>query len=559
MKTIGDTLLVIWTCALLLHGQSALAAVSASLDRDRIAMGDTLRLTLTATDGEEISAADLRPLLADFEILQRSTSSNTNIVNGRRTHTKQLLIDMSPRREGSLKIPPMRIGQDATNGLSVTVSAAPDISTGGQPVLFEAVVDRNSVYVQGQVILTLRLQQAINLDGRSISELELDNAFVKELEQKSFQRTIDGRQWLVHEVRYAIFPEQSGTLEIPQQSFTGRVREGRRSFFDLGGSGRLLRRSSDALSIEVLPRPDSFPGSNWLPARQLRVEENWSTPPEQMRAGESATRTIQILGEGVQGAQLPPVLFPPAEGLKFYPDQPAINDQEVASGLLGVRQDSTAVVPTRAGNWSIPEIRIPWWDTESRQLRYAVLPGREITVAAAEPDSIVGQPPAANTATTAIPTATAAPLGASGLVWQILGIVSTTGWLLTLAYLWRTRQQVSAESPESPAALTEQRAYKLLLNACTGNDAHAARAALIAWTATLPGQQGLVTLEQVISQFNDAQLASELQVLDCSLYSPARDDWSGTGLAECVQRLRGEQRQGSNKHNAPLQLYPQTS
>ena len=155
--------------------------------------------------------------------------------------------------------------------------------------------------------------------------------------------------------------------------------------------------------------------------------------------------------------------------------------------------------------------------------------------------------------------ATAAPLGASGLVWQILGIVSTTGWLLTLAYLWRTRQQVSAESPESPAALTEQRAYKLLLNACTGNDAHAARAALIAWTAALPGQQGLVTLEQVISQFNDAQLASELQVLDCSLYSPARDDWSGTGLAECVQRLRGEQRQGSNKHNAPLQLYPQTS
>jgi hypothetical protein len=559
MKTIGKTLLVLCACALLLTGHSALAAVSASLDRDRIAMGDTLRLTLTATDGEEISAADLRPLLADFEILQRSTSSNTNIVNGRRTHTKQLLIDISPRREGRLKIPPMRIGQGASNSLAVTVSAAPDISTGGQSVLFEAVIDRNSVYVQGQVILTLRLQQAINLDGRSISELELDNAFVKALEQKSFQRTIDGRQWLVHEVRYAIFPEHSGTLEIPQQSFTGRVREGRRSFFDQGGSGRLLRRSSKALSIEVLPRPDSFPGTNWLPARQLKLVENWSTPPEQLRAGESATRTIQILGEGVQGAQLPPVLFPPNEGLKFYPDQPEINDQEVASGLLGARQDSTAVVPTRAGNWSIPEIRIPWWDTESRQLRYAVLPGREITVAAAEPDIVAGQPPAANPNTATIPTATAAPLAGTALLWQILGIVSTTGWLLTLVYLWRTRTKGPVESAEPPAALPEKQAYKALLSACSGNDAHAARAAIIAWTAILSAQQDLVTLEQVISQFNDAQLASELQVLDCSLYSPGQDDWRGTGLGECVQRLRGEQRKGRDKGNLPMQLYPQAA
>ena len=64
------------------------------------------------------------------------------------------------------------------------VSRCPDIRPRDEPVLFEAEVDRDSVYVQGQVILTLRLQQAINLDGRSISELELDNAFVKPLEQQ---------------------------------------------------------------------------------------------------------------------------------------------------------------------------------------------------------------------------------------------------------------------------------------------------------------------------------------------------------------------------------------
>lgn len=563
MKTIGNKLLVLCACALLLVGRPTLAAVNATLDRNRVAMGDTIRLTITTTEGEEISSADLRPLQTNFEILQRSTSSNTSIINGRRTHTKQLLIDITPRREGRLDIPPMRIGQRASNSLAVTVSAAPDVDTGGQPLLFEAVIDRDSVYVQGQVILTLRLQQAINLDGRSISELQLDNAFVKELEQKSFQRMIDGRQWLVHEVRYAIFPEQSGTLEIPAQSFTARAREGRRSFLDIGGGGRLLRRNSKPLSINVLPRPDAFAGNNWLPARQLKLTESWSTPPEQLRAGESATRTIQIQGESVQGAQLPPVLFPPIEGLKFYPDQPEINEQEIASGLLGTRQDSTAVVPTRAGTWAIPEIRIPWWDTESQQLRYAVLPGREITVAAAAPDLIVNQPPATNldtgSITSAIATGSAAALPGTSLAWQALGVVSTIGWLLTLAYLWRTRHKKPAEHTESPAAISQKQAYKKLLAACAGNDAQGARQAVITWTALLSGKQQLVTLEHVITEFGDGKLEKELQALDCSLYRPETEGWQGSGLAACARRLGSEYRKDKDAGKLDMQLYPQTT
>ncbi len=134
----------------------------------------------------------------------------------------------------------------------------------------------------------------------------------------------------------------------------------------------------------VLPQtPGCPPGS-------LTLEENWSTSPEQLRVGESATRTIRIQGEGLQGAQLPPILFAPTDGLKYYPDQPQISEQEIPDGLLGIRQDSAAVVPTRAGTYLIPEIRIPWWDTQSEQVQYAVLPEREITVTAAEPTNTTG-------------------------------------------------------------------------------------------------------------------------------------------------------------------------
>jgi hypothetical protein len=360
------------------------AAVVAGIDRQTVALGDTLRLTITATEDEEISDADLRPLLVDFEILQRSTSSNTSIVNGRRTHSKQILLDITPRRQGALEIPPLRVGRSQSSSLSVNVGPPATNPSSQDTVLFEAEVDRDSVYVQGQVILTLRIQRAINLDNLGISELTLDDAFVKQLEQKSFQRNVDGRPWLVHEIRYAIFPAYSGKLEIPAQTFSARESGPRRGFFNLNSGGKMLRRTTQPITIDVMPRPAAFTGDTWLPARLVSIEETWSTPPEQLRAGESTTRTVTISGDGLQGAQLPPVIFEPVEGLKYYPDQAAISDAEIDSGLRGSRQDSAALVPTRAGTWVIPEIRIPWWDTESQRMRFAEIPERTINVGAAD-------------------------------------------------------------------------------------------------------------------------------------------------------------------------------
>lgn len=560
MTSIGKTLVLGCLVMLSLAGVSARAEITATVDRDQVALGDTLRLTITATeDNEDVSSIDLRPLQADFEILQRSTSSNTSIVNGRRSHTRQVLLDITPRREGDLKIPAMRVGQFATRPLRVTVGPPPSDIAGNQSIIFEAEIDRESVYVQGQVILTLRLQQAINLDNRSISELQLDGAFVKPLEQKSFQRTVGGRPWLVHEIRYAIFPEQSGNLEIPAQSFSAQESLPRRSLFDMN-RGRQVRRRTDPLIIEVLPRPESYPSSTWLPARSLNVEESWSTPPEQLRAGESSTRTLRIRGEGLQGAQLPPILFPATEGLKYYPDQPVINDTEVSSGLLGTRQDSAALVPTRAGTWEIPEIRIPWWDTETGEVRYAVIPGREITVAAAE--TVAGSSAAvAPEVASGGATIPAAPVGGGdALPWQIVSAVTGIGWLLTLGWLlYSRRRPAKTDGDGSAGNPSEQRAFKQLQAACASGSAVHARQAMIDWAAALFPESRVVSLDQAAGVLGDEALRAELEKLNVALYGSADTPWNGDPLAACIKRLRQQHRRAGNKRDEELALYPRAA
>ena len=561
MRAFGNLAAALLALLLATGANLAFAAVQATLDRDQVSLGDTLRLTITATDNEDLDDADLGLLNEDFEVLGRSSSSNMSVVNGRLSQSRQLVLDLAPRREGNLRIPSLHIGQTSTPLIPVVVGPAPDPLSSDERVLFEAEVDRHNVYVQGQVILTLRVQQSVNLEGRSLEEFKLDNVFIKPLEQRSFQRTAGGRQWLVHEIRYALFPEKSGTLEIPAQVFSGRIPQPRRSFFDMGQSGQLVRRTTQPLTVEVLPQPDGFSADNWLPVRNLSVEERWSGALENLGVGESVTRTITIRGEGAQGAQLPPIQFTPADGLKYYPDQPQISEEEVSGGLLGIRVDSAALVPTRAGHYRIPGIRIPWWDVQSEQLRYAELPEREFTVA--PPDS--AQDPSAPApipipgAAPGTATVEAAPAsGGGGLFWQVLAAASTMGWLLTLALLWRRSRNIRvAQAVKPDTRESERQAFRLLLSACAGGNPSGVRSALMTWAAALKGSVSPVSLEQVGELFQDEELARELDRLDASLYGPGGSDWNGRALSECLRRLRKARHAGDKQRGAPpLELYP---
>jgi hypothetical protein len=579
MNRIGSRLLACLAALAALYAGVAHGAVTATVDRASVSMGDSLRLTLSASDDEDFNDRSLAPLQSDFEILQRSTSSNTTIINGHMSHSRQMIVELTPRREGNLQIPALKFDRSTTAPLTVVVGAASDTHTDGQPVVFDAQVDRDSVYVQGEVILTLRVQQSVNLEERTLTPLKLDNAFVKPLEQHSYQRTIDGRPWLVDEVRYAIFPEHSGTLEIPAQVFSGRIDIGPRSLFDMGRTGQQLRRSTKPLSITVLAKPDSFGASDWLPARNLTLEESWSTAPDKLRVGESATRTIRIVGEGLQGAQLPPVMYMPTDGLKYYPDQPKITEHETRSGLEGQRDDAAAVVPTKAGSYVLPEIRIPWWDTQSNEVKFAVLPARTITVLAAEPgrgspaeptaaadNAVSGAPAAAPSAPAPAPASapasanTPAPAALTQpVLWQAISAISTTGWIATVLFLWRRRPPALTPQPTAPDGPAEKQAFKQLLLACAGSNAQMARTALISWATALAPAEKIVSLGQVAAYFADRELSSQLDALDTALYRPDGGNWNGASLADCARRLRPQSTRKSTGPDGQLQLYPATS
>lgn len=573
-------LLFMLLLALLISAPSAFAEVSATVDRQRVAMGETLMLIIASDAAEDPAATDLSALERDFDVLQRSSSSSMQIINGQSQRSRELRLELLPQREGSLQIPALDVDGVRTEAIQIEVSTAPPAASADQEVVFSAEVDTDSVYVQQQVVLTLRVEQAISLDERSVSELELEqDAFVTPLGQNSYQRNSGGKRWLVNELRFAIFPQQSGTLSIPAQTFVARERRPTRSLFDLSSGPRLQRRSQ-AIEIEVKPRPASFPGADWLPARELSVEEQWSEDPDQLAVGQSLTRTVIVRAQGLQGAQLPPLLFSPQQGLKYYPDQPSIEDSESDQGVVGMRVDSAALVPVQPGTYTLPEVRIPWWDTGTNSLRYATLPARTLQVSAAAqaPESSAAgtgsaQPAATPPQGTEDSSAMDPAVLDTGTMqvqlrgWQLATVVCAAGWVFSTLLWWRRRAQARPgiiASGETLAAEGEKAAWQQLRQACGRNDAASAHSALQQWLRQRSDHRRGDTPRRYAMRRQADALLQALDALEQTLYaaSAERAPWDGRTLLQAAQALRDSREQrGTGGDGAAIlaPLYPETA
>ena len=542
----------LWSALCLLLSMPTTARITAEVDRTNIAMGETLRLTLTADAGERPDQISLDQLEIDFEILQRSSSTSARLIGGEQNITRTLEIELSPLREGVLTIPAFNTGGRRTTPTAIKVSPEPEFALAEELVTFDATVDNTEVYVQAQVILTITLQQAINLDNRAVSDVDIPDTYQEPLEQKSFQRRSGGRLWQVTELRYALFPQKSGDLLVPAIAFSGRELLPGRSL--LGARlGRRIAIKSDPINIRVKPVPATFPGDVWLPAQQLSLTSRWSAAPEQLSTGDSTTRTLEITAQGLQGSQLPPVTSLGGtggiKGLRFYPDKETIEQREIPLGLEGYRLQSEALVSSEAGNWTLPERTIPWWNTKTDTLEFARLPEERIRVT-----DLLAPKDSANSDIATTPVLTEGTT-VSRRLWQMS---AATGWLLAAilgALLWLRRRDAKANPPHGQADIDAQKTQHLMSvrKACSTNDPVAARLAVLTWGHKRFDDSSPNTLNEIAARVG-GDLAVELRAIDTLLFSKeSNPSWQG---AKLFKLLKNYDAGTASKEVTELRLYP---
>lgn len=511
------------------------AAVIASVDRARIDLNESFTLKVmvdTAIDVEPDASA----LENDFYVGSRSQLSNTSIINGQITRSRTWSYVLMAKRAGDLVIPPVIIGSERSEPVPVTVAPPTDAVPGEADIFVVTEADFDESYVQAQILYTVKVYRAVATRQPRLSEPDVTgvDALVEVAgEERSYESILNGKSYNVVERLYAVFPQESGTVEISPARFEARVlRNGRIS-------GRKVFQS-EAITIDVKPippPPDDYPDAAWLPARSVTLSEEWSREPDSLPAGEPITRRLTVSALGQLSTQIPVIDLNLSESVKVYPDKPELTVAAVSGGILASRTDQYAMIGVKPGNVAMPDLELPWWDIAEGAWKVARLPGRAIEIL---PSADALLPQVLPSATPEVVTE-GAPVIVHSQLWRRVAEVLAGVWLLTLLAWWwsgRPREPHEAREPEAPPIHKQQsRLLREARKAANDDRSAAVKSALLEWGRLEWPSNPPRSLGELAGRVTEPA-ASELNRLCQQTYGPAAGDgWQGDALAKALRTI----------------------
>lgn len=525
------------------------AVVVASIDRADVEINESFTLKVLVDTDVDIEP-DASALEADFYVGNRSQLSNTTIVNGQISRSRTWTYVLRPRRAGDLVIPPVTVGNEQSNPLHIVVAPQSNALPGEADIFVATEVDYAESYVQAQVLYTVKVYRSVATRQPRLSEPGFSGVEVLiELagEERSYESTLNGKNYNVVERVYALFPQESGKLIISPARFEARVLRGGRI------TGRKVFESEEitVLVNPIPPPPAEFPDAAWLPAKSLELSEVWSREPDRLPAGEPITRHVTITALGQLSTQIPVIDPLDADGVKIYPDKPELRVVAEPAGIRATRKDQYAMIGVRAGLVELPELKLPWWDINAGEWQVASLPARSLTIltsgeAALPPivEPVIELPVESETITV------------ESSFWRRISEGLIALWLLTLlVWWWSRRPEKKSQAPEPPPIYKQQAKFlKAARQAALVEDGATVKAALLSWGRLQWPNDWPRSIGDLATRVSDP-LATELNTLCNSSYGPNGESWNGKDLAKALRSFAvkdGEEKSATDDELPPL-------
>ena len=385
MRALLQSTYFVFIFAVMLNGAAFadVNSVEATIDRNPVMVDEAIRLTITADGSADRDAFDSSPLLKDFVVGRTSVSSQTSIVNFDTKRTTVWTTTLFPRKEGSFTIPSLSIEGKTTKPIQVKVIPVQEQSNVARDYFVTTDIDLKEAYLNQQLLYTVKLYLSSNIERGSLQAPDMQNAEITQLgEDKQYTDIVNGRRYQIIERQFAVVPQASGEFTLRGPIFTGEVMAANTNQrFGFFNRTQQVNRVGPDITVNIKPIPQGI-DYPWLPSEMVRVDEEWPQG-DSFVAGEPVTRIVTLTALGVVEEQLPdiPEFYPP--NFKLYPDQDNTTTVEKDQSLISQRQTSLAIIPTEPGNFVLPEITIPWFNTLTQKTEYATIPARSITVAAA--------------------------------------------------------------------------------------------------------------------------------------------------------------------------------
>lgn len=460
---------------------------TASVNQQKITSDQIVSLRLLLSGAGTRTGQPQIPPLDDFIIVSTSQSTQLTIVNGKASSQVTYNYQLQPAKVGTLIIPSISIEVEdqvyQTEPINIEVTQAgsapvqpgqtpqptsdqpattnpPAEGAAGQNIYVEADVDKTTPVVGEQVIYTFRLYQAIQLFNQPRLDWPEFTGFLGyDLEENNeYYQNIQGQDYLITEVRRAIFPTVAGEVTIPPAVFTIPG-----DFFN-----RAYRQETNAVTLNVQPLPGESPEGFAGAVGSFNMEA-WVEPTE-TRVNEPVKLLVRITGQGniealPDPSEMGEEAFP---GWRVYDAQATSKLEQQGDQIVGEKVFERLLVPKVEGELAIPDFGLVYFNPQSKAyatakttpLTVKVEPGdadsptiiigdgkQDVIVVGSDIRHIKPAPPTLNVASESL---LGHPLYWLGWVVPFLAVLGTWGW---------SRQQ--SMLAENVAYARAQRARKL--------------------------------------------------------------------------------------------------
>jgi hypothetical protein len=394
---------------------------------------------------------------------------------------------------------------------------------------------------------TLRIEVLVPNYMTSPPELpsfQVRNAVTRQLQSVNLSEEHSGMTYAGVRFEFALNPQEPGSYLVADQKVKVKY-----------------AAEPPAVREEVLslPRmsftafiPDAAAGLNpFLASSRLTIEQSVLRSSEQLKVGDSVTRSVTIRAADTPAMLLPPVTFPAMEGLAVYSAQPKLQDKTEGrtDATTATRTDSATYILQRADNYTLPAIDMRWWNAEHGNIETAHLDAVTIHVA----DN---------------PSARAAGAGATARSnWAAIVYLVADHWAAALlavvalaALAWiipRAGRAIAALQRQRRASYlrSEQFSFDRLRRAARSGDAKASYFALLDWLQRFGPAD---TVEALKATARDLALEQEVASLETKLFGsqPIGTDWSPRRFMRHVSSARRSLCKESVRHETHTALPP---
>ncbi len=209
--------------------------------------------------------------------------------------------------------------------------------------------------------------------GTYIGSVEIPNVIAKQRNQlaTNYTERRGDQTWSRQRWEITLYPQVSGEFVIPPIAIDVQVSASNGSKV----SGRLY--TSPVKFKASIPSGLLSEKSKWFTATDVSVAQEWTISNDELKVGDAIRRTITINAQDSLSVLLPDLLSNDSTAsYQTYSQPNRLNDQQARGDYQSSRVEENVYVIQQGGEFTLPEYKFHWWNSDTGQLETVVIEGK---------------------------------------------------------------------------------------------------------------------------------------------------------------------------------------